>query len=176
MTRSTLTCLSLALLSGLSSLAHAADAAPSAAPQAASASASEAAPAPASAPAYEFRQGELDALYHYAGLMAVNQYCRPLGLDQSAGIEKLLSAKLAFMRRMADSPKVPSEVRSRMPAVIARTESRRVEPEATTAIHRKLKLASEDEIRQECLVVRNTLIDESKVLGILEEQVFGKSR
>lgn len=169
MTRYTLTCLSLAFLSGLSSLTHAAEGAASAAPVAASAPASAAA-------ASEFRPGELDALYHYAGLMAVNQYCRPLGLDQSAGIEKLLSAKLGFMRRMADSPKVPADVRSRMPVVIARTETRRVEPEATTAIHRKLKLASEAEIRQECQVVRSTLIDETKVLAILEEQVFGPQR
>ncbi|MEY4428402.1 MAG: hypothetical protein RLZZ182_1091 [Pseudomonadota bacterium] len=171
MTRYTLTCLSLALLSGLSSLAHASESAAAVAPSAASVPASA-----SSSAAPEFRPGELDALYHYAGLMAVNQYCRPLGLDQSAGIEKLLSAKLGFMRRMADSPKVPTEVRSRMPGVIARTETRRVEPEATTAIHRKLKLASEAEIRQECQVVRSTLIDEAKVLAILEEQVFGKAR
>jgi hypothetical protein len=123
----------------------------------------------------EPRANELDALYHYAGLMAVNQYCRARGLDQSAGIEQLLKAKLAFMRRMASSTKVPPEVRNRMPAVIARTETRQVEPEATAAIHKKLKLATDAEIRQECQVVRNTLVDETKVLGVLEEQIFGKN-
>lgn len=106
--------------------------------------------------------------------MAINQYCRPRGADHSGGIEQLLKAKLAFMRRMAASPKVPAELRERMPAVIARTETRQVEPEATAPIHKKLKLATDAEIRQECEVVRNTLADEAKVLAVLEEQVFGK--
>lgn len=120
------------------------------------------------------QRNELDALYHHAGLMAVNQYCRSRGMDQSAGIEKLLNAKLAFMRRMADSPKVPAELRARMPQIIARTETRQVEPQATTPVHNKLKLATDAEIRQECEVIRSTLVDEHKMLGILQEQIFGK--
>jgi hypothetical protein len=156
MIRHTLTCLSLALL-----------------PLLANATGSQV-PAASGAPASELRSNELDALYHYAGLMAVNQYCRPKGMDQSAGIEALLKAKLAFMRRMAASPKVPAELRERMPMVIARTETRQVEPEATAPIHKKLKLATDAEIRQECEVVRNTLADEAKVLVVLEEQIFGK--
>jgi hypothetical protein len=156
MIRHTLTCLSLALL-----------------PLLANATGSQV-PAASGAPASELRSNELDALYHYAGLMAVNQYCRPKGMDQSAGIEALLKSKLAFMRRMAASPKVPAELRERMPMVIARTETRQVEPEATAPIHKKLKLATDAEIRQECEVVRNTLADEAKVLVVLEEQIFGK--
>ncbi|TBO30063.1 hypothetical protein EYS42_10135 [Aquabacterium lacunae] len=164
MIRSTLTCLSLATLAFGATGAHAAELVKPAAP---------AASAVVSA-APELQRSELDALYHHAGMMAINQYCRARGLDQAAGIEKLLQAKLVFMRRMAASPKVPADLRERMPAVIARTETRQVEPEATAPIHKKLKLATDAEIRQECAVVRNTLVDETKVLAVLEEQIFGK--
>jgi hypothetical protein len=165
MIRRSLTCLCLAALPFWGGVAHASEPATPVAP---------AASAPAQPAAPELQRNELDALYHYAGLMAINQYCRPKGMDHSGGIEQLLKAKLAFMRRMASSPKVPAELRERMPQVIARTETRQVEPEATAPIHKKLKLATDAEIRQECDVLRNTLTDEAKVLGVLEEQIFGK--